>query len=287
MNASIIKLTPELASELLKKNKHNRKPSERQVAFYVNQMKSGLWKENGEAIIIGDDNVIKDGQHRLIAVIKAKHSYRVPLITEVDSSAMDTIDTGKNRSLHDIISLNGYAYPNQKAKLAKLILSSSHKGKGKGSATKRVLFASRNSYISNSAGLDYVIENNNFLNKVIKMASQVNAKSPSSVISIADLAFVAYMLVGYDLENEYIRGFLKELCGAEYAGDSSASYVYKCMVKAKNSKTHLNKYWLKGLIIKAWNNYINGNPPVNRLVFNANSDLPAIELIKTTNQFSF
>jgi len=59
------------------------------------------------------------------------------------------------------------------------------------------------------------------------------------------------------------------------------------MVKAKNSKTHLNKYWLKGLIIKAWNNYINGNPPVNRLVFNANSDLPAIELIKTTHQFSF
>lgn len=285
MNASIIKLTPEVAGELLKKNKHNRKPSEKQVAFYVNQMNSGLWKENGEAIIIGDDNVIKDGQHRLLAVIKARHSYRVPLITEVDSNAMDTIDTGKNRSLQDIISLNGYAYPNQKSKLAKLILSSSHKRKRKGSVTKRVLFASGNSYISNSAGLDYVIENNNFLNKVIKMASQITSKSPNSVISVADLAFVAYMLVGYDLENEYITGFLKELCGAEYAGGSSASYVYKCMVKAKNSKTHLNKYWLKGLIIKAWNNYINGNPPVNRLIFNINGDLPAIELVKTTHPF--
>ena len=285
MNASIIKLTPELAGELLKKNKHNRKPSEKQVAFYVNQMKSGLWKENGEAIIIGDDNVIKDGQHRLIAVIKAKHSYRVPLITEVDSNAMDTIDTGKNRSLHDIISLNGYSYPNYKAKLAKLILSSSHKSKGKGSATKHVLFGDSNRHISNSAGLDYVIENNNFLNEIIKMASQICTKSPNAVISIADLAFVAYMLVRYDLENEYIRGFLKELSGAEYAGDSSASYVYKCMVKAKNSKTHLNKYWLKGLIIKAWNNYINGNPPVNRLIFNINSDLPAVELAKTTFPF--
>ncbi len=285
MNASIIKLTPEVAGELLKKNKHNRKPSEKQLAFYVNQMNSGLWKENGEAIIIGDDNVIKDGQHRLLAVVKAKHSYRVPLITEVDSNAMDTIDTGKNRSLQDIISLNGYAYPNQKSKLAKLILSSSHKRKGKGSVTKRVLFASGNSYISNSAGLDYVIENNDFLNKVIKMASQITSKSPNSVISVADLAFVAYMLVGYDLENEYIRGFLKELCGAEYAGDSSASYVYKCMVKAKNSKTHLNKYWLKGLIIKAWNNYINGNPPVHRLIFNINGDLPAIELVKNNPPF--
>ncbi len=285
MNASIIKLTPELAGELLKKNKHNRKPSERQVAFYVSQMKSGLWKENGEAIIIGDDNVIKDGQHRLLAVIKARHSYRVPLITEVDSNAMDTIDTGKNRSLHDIISLNGYSYPNYKAKLAKLILSSSHKSKGRGSATRRVLFGDSSRHISNSAGLDYVIENNNFLNEIIKMASQIYTKSPNAVISISDLAFVAYMLVGYDLENEYIRGFLKELCGAEYSGDSSASYVYKYMVKAKNSKTHLNKYWLKGLIIKAWNNYINGNPPVNRLIFNANSDLPAIELIKNTFPF--
>ena len=96
------------------------------------------------------------------------------------------------------------------------------------------------------------------------------------MISTADLAFTAYMLVGYDLENENIRGFLKELCGAEYAGDSSASYVYKCMIKANNSKTHLNKYWLKGLIIKAWNNYISGNPPVNRLMFNVNSNLPAV-----------
>lgn len=276
MNATIIKLTPEMAGELLKKNKHNRKPSEKQIAFYVNQMKSGLWKENGEAIIIGDDNVIKDGQHRLLAVIRARHSYRVPLITKVDSSAMDTIDTGKNRSLHDIISLNGYAYPNQKAKLSKLILSSSHKGKLRGRSTQNVLFRSNSFGVSNSAGLDYVIENNNFLDKIIKMASQINSKSPNTVISTADLAFAAYMLVGYDLENENIRGFLKELCGAEYAGDSSASYVYKCMIKAKNSKTNLNKYWLKGLIIKAWNNYISGNPPVNRLMFNVDSNLPAV-----------
>lgn len=280
MNARIINLTPQVAGELLKKNKHNRKPSEKQINFYVNQMRSGLWKENGEAIIVGNDDKIKDGQHRLLAVIKANYSYRVPLITDVDSSAMDTIDTGKNRSLQDIISLNGYAYPNQKAKIAKLILASSHKSKSSGVGKQGVMFSSEKTSVSNSAGLDYVIENNDFLNKILKMAHQISSKSPNTVISVADLAFIAYMLVGYDLENEDIRGFLKELCGAEYAGDSSASYVYKCMAKAKNTKTHLNRYWLRGLIIKSWNNYINGNPPVNRLIFNINSDLPRIESSK-------
>lgn len=280
MNARIINLTPQVAGELLKKNKHNRKPSEKQINFYVNQMRSGLWKENGEAIIVGNDDKIKDGQHRLLAVIKANYSYRVPLITDVDSSAMDTIDTGKNRSLQDIISLNGYAYPNQKAKIAKLILASSHKSKSSGVGKQGVMFSSDKTSVSNSAGLDYVIENNDFLNKILKMAHQISSKSPNTVISVADLAFIAYMLVGYDLENEDIRGFLKELCGAEYAGDSSASYVYKCMAKAKNTKTHLNRYWLRGLIIKSWNNYINGNPPVNRLIFNINSDLPRIESSK-------
>ena len=280
MNARIINLTPQVAGELLKKNKHNRKPSDRQISFYVNQMRSGLWKENGEAIIVGNDNKIKDGQHRLLAVIRANYSYRVPLITEVDSSAMDTIDTGKNRSLQDIISLNGYAYPNQKAKIAKLILASSHKSKSSGIGKQGVMFSSDKTSVSNSAGLDYVIENNDFLDKILKMAHQISSKSPNTVISVADLAFIAYMLVGYDLENEDIRGFLKELCGAEYAGDSSASYVYKCMAKAKNTKTHLNRYWLRGLIIKSWNNYINGNPPVNRLIFNINSDLPRIESSK-------
>ena len=280
MNARIINLTPQVAGELLKKNNHNRKPSDRQISFYVNQMRSGLWKENGEAIIVGNDNKIKDGQHRLLAVIRANYSYRVPLITEVDSSAMDTIDTGKNRSLQDIISLNGYAYPNQKAKIAKLILASSHKSKSSGIGKQGVMFSSDKTSVSNSAGLDYVIENNDFLDKILKMSHQISSKSPNTVISVADLAFIAYMLVGYDLENEDIRGFLKELCGAEYAGDSSASYVYKCMAKAKNTKTHLNRYWLRGLIIKSWNNYINGNPPVNRLIFNINSDLPRIESSK-------
>lgn len=51
------------------------------------------------------------------------------------------------------------------------------------------------------------------------------------------------------------------------------------MSKAKDNKAILNKYWLRGLTIKAWNNFIDGDAPVNKILFRVNSDLPKINKI--------
>lgn len=224
MKCTIINLTPELAGEILKKNKGNRNVSSATVDFYQEQMKRGLWKENGEPIIIGSDGVVKDGQHRMIALIKANHEYKVPMITDVDPESMDTIDTGKNRSLSDILSLNGFKYSIVKSKLAKLIMLYDSNKLMKTGAIKDNMFrsSSRKNRVSNSAGLQYVQENDDFLNELIKTCVNINNKSARKVFTDSDLCFLGYMLSGKEF-NPLVREFLKQISGAVYSEYSSAS----------------------------------------------------------------
>ena len=110
MESIVITLTPEIAKRYLSKNKKNRSMSSK-VHLYAEDMKAGRWKENGESIIIDKNGVVKDGQHRLSATIISQHEWMVPIVTGVEPSVMDTIDTGKNRSLSDILKLENVIRP--------------------------------------------------------------------------------------------------------------------------------------------------------------------------------
>lgn len=100
-------ITPEEALELLKFNTRNRPMKKNVVMDYARQMKDGLWKTNGEPIIISDGNVILDGQHRLAACVKSNTPITTIITTGVDASVFDTIDTGIIRTGGDILSIGG------------------------------------------------------------------------------------------------------------------------------------------------------------------------------------
>ena len=63
-------VTPEKAEEWLATNTQNRNISKCTVAAYVSDMVSGNWDERvGSAISIDEDGKLRDGQHRLTAVV--------------------------------------------------------------------------------------------------------------------------------------------------------------------------------------------------------------------------
>ena len=134
MKATVITLTPQLAKDYLARNIENRKVNKTNLNFCINQMINGKWKENGEPIIIDANGVIKDGQHRLIACIEAKYSFRVPVISNVDPNVMDTIDTGRNRTASDVLHLEGFKYCSLVASSIKTILL----GRSSGDSSKKI-----------------------------------------------------------------------------------------------------------------------------------------------------
>lgn len=73
ITSKIETITPEIAREYLSKNSRNPRKTMNPAVIrkYADDIKAGLWQLNGEAIIFDEDGFLKNGQHRLCAVIQA------------------------------------------------------------------------------------------------------------------------------------------------------------------------------------------------------------------------
>lgn len=101
-------VTPEEARVWLDtKNSRNRPVSENAVAKYTQQIKEGRWLNNGQAIIFGKSGQLLNGQHRLMAVVRANKPIEVTITYGVDDDAFDTIDDCNTRSLADVLHIKG------------------------------------------------------------------------------------------------------------------------------------------------------------------------------------
>jgi hypothetical protein len=109
LTASVETVTPEAASRMLGTMEHNRKQRRTVIERYAREMIAGHWKLNGEPIIIGHDGKLKDGQHRLNAVVMAKVAVPMLVVRGVLEDAMPSIDTGSSRSYGDVVTLRGGA----------------------------------------------------------------------------------------------------------------------------------------------------------------------------------
>lgn len=107
MQTSTIRITPAKAKLYLDQNKGNRPLQKRHILFLASEIEKGNWKCNGESIKIGKDKQIIDGQHRLTAIVKANKPITTVVMTGLDPTVFDTIDTGKNRSPGDTYALMG------------------------------------------------------------------------------------------------------------------------------------------------------------------------------------
>lgn len=92
-------VTSEIATEWLKRNKNNRKPSKTRVADLVRVIEAGRWSYNGQSITFDCDGRLTDGQHRLMAIAESNKTCELLVCTGLDRKAAYTQDTGKNRGL--------------------------------------------------------------------------------------------------------------------------------------------------------------------------------------------
>jgi hypothetical protein len=271
MKAKVVTMNKTLASELLAKNIKNRKFKQTTLKSYVDQMNSGRWKNNGEPIIIDVNGFIKDGQHRLMAVTKTDFKYIVPIIYDVETDVMDTIDTGTNRSASDVLYLNGFKYSALISSISKKILAYRR------NLTLEASGYSTKVYFSNSVILDFATKEQENIYSIIRSCESIYAKN-TSTFSLSDFVFYAYAL-GFESPKEEHYEFLKHLAGIKIDESDAPSYVRNLTLNHKKNKTKINKDYLFALIIKSFNSFCLGNPPVRYVKWNSNNEFPkAIEL---------
>jgi hypothetical protein len=88
-------------------NKRNRRIKVVHLRRIVDDFIAGRFAFNGATIVFGDDGMLLDGQHRLMACAESGLPFIAIVVRGLPSSAQDNIDVNVPRSVGDILQLNG------------------------------------------------------------------------------------------------------------------------------------------------------------------------------------
>lgn len=120
---TVEKITPKLAEAYLELNTFNRQARLAHVARLANDMASGRWVMNGAPIVFNGDGTLLDGQHRLLAIVRAGVPVDMLVVRGVSKTAMATIDSNVSRTAADVLSIDGLKNTNRTAAAVRILLS--------------------------------------------------------------------------------------------------------------------------------------------------------------------
>lgn len=149
MDAKFKEITPVQAAVWLERGGVNRKINSTNLAKCVDSIGSESWAHNGETIKFSKSGRLLDGQHRLSACVQTGKIFWSLVVTGLDEDVFTTIDSGKRRSLSDVLTVNGEENTGLLAKSLTLLeayelgVIAQHVGFRKGTAHSRKLVLDR------------------------------------------------------------------------------------------------------------------------------------------------
>jgi hypothetical protein len=261
-------ITPAIAKQILESNLINRRPKPPVVLRYASDMQRGLWKtDTAEFIKISKNGVLLDGQHRLMAVIKANTSVYFNVARGVNDEIFDVIDTGSIRNAGDVFKIAGV----KRECTLPSIISTYNKLKN-----NKTFNVNKNLRLNNSELLQQYYEDELFW-------QEVGRKSHNWYMSFAKIlqpsfigGFYAYF---YEINPKLAESFFDELTTGINVSNNIIHLLRNKLMQDKISlrKMHLNLKF--AYIIKTWNYYVTGKQAVI-LKFNPDKE-PFPTVIKT------
>jgi len=119
----IIDVTPTMAEDIMMLNTKNRHIYLEEVFGHAEQMANELWIDTNQATIGIDINgKLYDGQHKLLAMIKAGKTYNMVIFTGSPVEAFEVVDSGRKRTPGDTLSVENVPNANQAAACVKFII---------------------------------------------------------------------------------------------------------------------------------------------------------------------
>jgi hypothetical protein len=243
MDARQLIVSPFLAQKILKENICNRKISEKMVLIYAKDMSEGRWKtKTGEFIKISKTKRLLDGQHRLLAVIKANVSIEFSFLYEINDDVFDVLDTGRNRSKSDVFTIEKIPNASNIASIINAYLSLK-----KGNTT---IEGKSTTGITNTLVLDEYRSNPEHWQNVTKFTAKIY-NSFAKILSISTIgSFYSFF---YDISPETSREFFNQLGTGESITNNSITLLRKVLLSDKISSRKMKMRHKNALIIKTWN----------------------------------
>lgn len=241
-----ILVTPSLAAKYLEANIMNRHANEPTVLHYANQMRKGDWKEDtGECIKISKEGVILDGQHRLMAVIKANKPIYFHIAMDMDKEVFDVLDTGKCRSAGDVFKIQGIKYATSTPAIINYYHLFKKEQYHKGIA--------KNGKLSNSQLLAMYEEKAEYWNAIVNKAETFSS-SFSRVISSALFGGIYATLL--DINPSKALPFLEQFSTGRNITNESIHVLRDKLIADRVSNSKMSPALKMAFIIKTWNAFV-------------------------------
>lgn len=109
MKTEVMLVTPSMAREFLahlNEFDKNRPVRSRVVSQYARDMKNGDWKLTHQGIAFDEKGVLRDGQHRLLAIIESDTPVLMPVTFGLPYCSYEGIDVGVKRNTRDVFALS-------------------------------------------------------------------------------------------------------------------------------------------------------------------------------------
>jgi hypothetical protein len=244
LTASFEDISPRQAELYLKKNTHNRPLQEHHVKFLASEMLNDRWKFNGDTIVFCNNDILRQGQHRLSAIIKTGCTQKFIVVRGIEPDAFSTMDCGKTRNGSDALALIGEK--NTKAKSAILVwIDKYYNGS---------IFNLNRSGVNKKISPSYILE----LNAIYSDLELLNkdARNLGCMAIINASQYIFSKLSKSDCEHF----FHKILTGENILNTDPEMLLRNRLIQNQISKAKLSNKYIFALFIKTWNARRSGIP---------------------------
>ncbi len=269
MYNKVMTITPQEAREWLDtKNSKNRPVSENAVAKYTQEMKEGRWKLNGQPIIFNKSGQLANGQHRLLACIRANKPFETLVTWGVEDEAFDTIDDCNSRSLADVLHIKGESNS--------ILLSAGLRFLwiyATGEIERRDL---RRGRIATKPLLEATLDKHRKITNSVKFYSMLKSR-PGGLLIPAGMAIGLHYLFSIVDEKKADEFFTRFQSGFDLSeGDPIALLRARLIAGQKEASTRLTPPAMYFYVVTTWNAFA-ANTFLKRLFYNPDVVPPEID----------
>lgn len=270
-SARVYTFTPELAEHILKtRNGANRKPNARKVDEYVHAMKTKRWPVTGSTVVFGKTGYLMDGQHRLLACVRAKMPLTTFVAFNINDAAFAMIDIGRKRSNVDAFQIARVPHPHIASSAARWVKIHESDPLNRGvTYTNDELFAYYKANLDTPAFHEFV-------NAAIDIESATKDKSPGgkrrNYLPAGSLA--AYLVIFSKINRKHAAQFANQLLCNQRHG---RAYINAIRDRMDANAGRLHESVRNALFVQAWNAFRQDVRPSKAIfTWNLSGDFPEI-----------
>lgn len=258
-DVKVMDIDPELAEKWLGSNQHNRNIRERLVDALSGAIARGEWVFNGDTIRFDEKGKLADGQHRLLAVIKSGKPIKSIVVTGLETSAQETMDSGAKRTLPDVLRLRGET---NTALLAAAIRLHWRYHNTFEDLMSRYLMPTNQQLLKHLE-----------LNPHLREATRRGGLLVAHIRGLGSVYATAYALFAEASDTDVEYFFEKLVTGTELSADSPIYHLRQFLLRQSEKRDRPRQEIQLAMWIKAWNAYRDGRT-MDLLIFRGGGKTP-------------